>query len=267
MAGGVPTAVTGCLPGAGRGPDAGRCGDVVDGGGGEALERNADDARLAPRLESATIGGIIDTVPDEWLRDTRFAGPDAERDAYRRYLSCLVYLPRDRYTTNVRLRIEQELRETFRAESIDYEARMTESALARLFFRIRLPKGADASHVNTEDLAVHRRRDRSALVEMFDIDAFRPVQCHERRAVLADDRGDRSLVGDRRAEVERDRLAQIIHVLDDQRAVEARCLTPLIEFLDRMKFMMRVEATDATAYDSKDAATLDKVLSSVTSNF
>ena len=73
-------------------------------------------------------------------------------DIYGRFMSAVVYLPRDRYTTNVRLRIEQELRETFHAESIDYEARMTESALARLFFRIRLPKDADVSHVNTDEL-------------------------------------------------------------------------------------------------------------------
>ncbi len=73
-------------------------------------------------------------------------------DIYGRFMSAAVYLPRDRYTTNVRLRIEEELRETFQAVSIDYEARMTESALARLFFRIRLPKGADVSHVNAEEL-------------------------------------------------------------------------------------------------------------------
>ncbi|WP_426996347.1 NAD-glutamate dehydrogenase [Pseudarthrobacter sp. N5] len=73
-------------------------------------------------------------------------------DIYGRFMSALVYLPRDRYTTNVRLRIEEELRETFQAVSIDYEARMTESALARLFFRIRLPKNADFSHVNAEEL-------------------------------------------------------------------------------------------------------------------
>ena len=36
--------------------------------------------------------------------------------------------------------------------SIDYEARMTESALARLFFRIRLPKDADVSNVNSDEL-------------------------------------------------------------------------------------------------------------------
>jgi len=73
-------------------------------------------------------------------------------DIYGRFMSAVVYLPRDRYTTNVRLRIEDELRETFQAVSIDYEARMTESALARLFFRIRLPKGADVSHVDAEEL-------------------------------------------------------------------------------------------------------------------
>ena len=73
-------------------------------------------------------------------------------DIYGRFMSAVVYLPRDRYTTNVRLRIEQELRETFQAVSIDYEARMTESALARLFFRIRLPKNADASGINAEEL-------------------------------------------------------------------------------------------------------------------
>ncbi|MFN3923669.1 MAG: NAD-glutamate dehydrogenase, partial [Pseudarthrobacter sp.] len=73
-------------------------------------------------------------------------------DIYGRFMSAVVYLPRDRYTTNVRLRIEQELRETFQAVSIDYEARMTESALARLFFRIRLPKNADFSGVNTVEL-------------------------------------------------------------------------------------------------------------------
>ena len=73
-------------------------------------------------------------------------------DIYGRFMSAVVYLPRDRYTTNVRLRIEEELRETFDAVSIDYEARMTESALARLFFRIRLPKDADVSHVNSDEL-------------------------------------------------------------------------------------------------------------------
>ncbi|HET7415293.1 MAG TPA: NAD-glutamate dehydrogenase [Arthrobacter sp.] len=73
-------------------------------------------------------------------------------DIYGRFMSALVYLPRDRYTTQVRLRIEQELRTTFNAEHIDYEARMSESSLARLFFRIRLPKGGEVPNVDQSEL-------------------------------------------------------------------------------------------------------------------
>ena len=69
-------------------------------------------------------------------------------DVYGRFLSALVYLPRDRYTTAVRLRIEKELRDTFAADSVDFEARMTESALARLFFRIRLPRDAHLGDID-----------------------------------------------------------------------------------------------------------------------
>lgn len=75
-------------------------------------------------------------------------------DAYGRFMSAMVYLPRDRYTTSVRLRIEQALREAFKAESLSFEVQMSESALARLFYRIRLPRTADvtAPEVNREDL-------------------------------------------------------------------------------------------------------------------
>ncbi|WP_104199768.1 NAD-glutamate dehydrogenase [Cryobacterium sp. Y29] len=69
-------------------------------------------------------------------------------DIYGRFMSALVYLPRDRYNTGVRLRIEKELQETFNSESLDFEARMTESALARLFYRIRLPKDVLADSVD-----------------------------------------------------------------------------------------------------------------------
>lgn len=73
-------------------------------------------------------------------------------DIYGRFMSALVYLPRDRYTTQVRLRIEHELETTFNAEHIDYEARMSESSLARLFFRIRLPKGGEVPEVDQAEL-------------------------------------------------------------------------------------------------------------------
>lgn len=88
------------------------------------------------------ISELIDTADGilrlaERRRTRLFLRPDI----YGRFMSALVFIPRDRYTTAVRRRIEGELTQTFNAVSIDFEARMSESALARLFFRIRLPKG------------------------------------------------------------------------------------------------------------------------------
>ncbi|WP_323958923.1 NAD-glutamate dehydrogenase [Arthrobacter sp. JZ12] len=94
----------------------------------------------------ATAMGILRL--QERRRTRLFLRPDT----YGRFMSALVYLPRDRYTTSVRLRIEEELRRTFNAESIDYEARMSESALARLFFRIRLPQGLEIAQVKVAEL-------------------------------------------------------------------------------------------------------------------
>ena len=53
-------------------------------------------------------------------------------DAYGRYMSCLVYLPRDRYTTDVRLRAQETLRRALHGVSVDYSAMVSNSALARL---------------------------------------------------------------------------------------------------------------------------------------
>ncbi|THJ65968.1 NAD-glutamate dehydrogenase [Arthrobacter echini] len=85
-------------------------------------------------------------------------------DIYGRFMSALVYLPRDRYTTSVRLRIEDELRAAFNADSIDFEARLSESALARLFFRIRLQRGNEIPGLDADELEkrlVHAARSWS----------------------------------------------------------------------------------------------------------
>jgi glutamate dehydrogenase len=53
-------------------------------------------------------------------------------DAYGRYVSCLIYLPRDRYTTKVRLQAQEILRRALDGVSVDYSAMVSNSALARL---------------------------------------------------------------------------------------------------------------------------------------
>jgi glutamate dehydrogenase len=54
------------------------------------------------------------------------------RDAYRRYFSCLVYLPRDRYTTTSRLAMQEVLQRELGGTGVQYSARVTESSLALL---------------------------------------------------------------------------------------------------------------------------------------
>ncbi|MFM9048966.1 MAG: NAD-glutamate dehydrogenase [Actinomycetota bacterium] len=63
------------------------------------------------------------------------------RDPYGRFVSCLVYLPRDRYTTAVRLEIQEILRRAYDGATVDYTARVSESVLARLHVVIHAASG------------------------------------------------------------------------------------------------------------------------------
>ncbi|KAF1005217.1 MAG: NAD-specific glutamate dehydrogenase [Luteibacter sp.] len=59
------------------------------------------------------------------------------RDSYGRFFSCLVYIPRDRFNTSVRERVEGVLREAFHGEHVDSAVLMGEAALVRLHVVVR----------------------------------------------------------------------------------------------------------------------------------
>ena len=80
------------------------------------------------------------------------------RDVYGRFLSCMVYLPRDRYTTAVRERMQDILSETLGGGSVDYTARVSESVLARLHFVVRPPVGQAIPDFDETELE-HRLAD------------------------------------------------------------------------------------------------------------
>ncbi|CCH80301.1 NAD-specific glutamate dehydrogenase [Nostocoides japonicum T1-X7] len=75
------------------------------------------------------------------LQDRRTTALFLRDDEFGRFVSCVVYLPRDHYNTAVRLRIADLLRRTFDGESVEYTTRVSESALARLHFVVRMPHG------------------------------------------------------------------------------------------------------------------------------
>ncbi|MFI6506897.1 NAD-glutamate dehydrogenase [Streptosporangium sp. NPDC050855] len=75
-------------------------------------------------------------------------------DDYGRYISCLVYLPRDRYTTKIRLKMQEILLRALGGTSFDYSAMIGESALARLHVVVRGERGRPLAldAVNVEEL-------------------------------------------------------------------------------------------------------------------
>jgi glutamate dehydrogenase len=63
-------------------------------------------------------------------------------DQLAHFVSCLVYLPRDRYTTAVRLEMQDILVRELGGVSIDYAARVSESPWAVVHFTVRMPEGS-----------------------------------------------------------------------------------------------------------------------------
>ncbi|SPM41722.1 NAD-specific glutamate dehydrogenase [Mycobacterium numidiamassiliense] len=63
-------------------------------------------------------------------------------DRLQYFVSCLVYVPRDRYTTPVRLQIEDILVREFGGTRLEFTARVSESPWALMHFMVRLPEDA-----------------------------------------------------------------------------------------------------------------------------
>ena len=66
----------------------------------------------------------------------------ARKDPFGRFVSCLVYVHREKYNTESRLRIQSILMQAFNGESSTFSTQFTESVLAQLWFSIRIkPEG------------------------------------------------------------------------------------------------------------------------------
>jgi glutamate dehydrogenase len=72
------------------------------------------------------------------------------RDIFGRFFSCLVYLPRDRFNTNNRRRIQQILTEAFGCVNVDYSTRVSESVLASLHFVVYVEPGRVVEYDSAE---------------------------------------------------------------------------------------------------------------------
>ncbi|WP_414648782.1 NAD-glutamate dehydrogenase [Collimonas sp.] len=77
------------------------------------------------------------------------------RDAFGRYVSCLVFVPRDRFNTELRERIQSLLLEAFNGTGIEFTPLLSESMLARIQFTVRTEPGTapgSVAEINVEQL-------------------------------------------------------------------------------------------------------------------
>ncbi len=86
-------------------------------------------------------------------------------DRLQYFVSCLVYVPRDRYTTPVRLRIEDILVRELGGTRLEFTARVSESPWALMHFMVRLPTEEHATTAPVDVSEPNRVRIQALLTE------------------------------------------------------------------------------------------------------
>lgn len=116
-----------------------------------------ENSRLNPRSHAGKVLlNILETLPrddfiqgseDElleiamgifYMQDRKRIRLFARMDVYRRFVSCLVYVPKERVNTELRQSMKQILEESFNAVETSYTTQFTESVLARIHYIIKL---------------------------------------------------------------------------------------------------------------------------------
>ncbi|MGP4021016.1 NAD-glutamate dehydrogenase [Saccharopolyspora sp. 5N708] len=125
-------------------------------------QRMLEEIQNYPRTElfSTDPDTLQDTITGVLaLAERRKLKPFLRRDPYGRFYSCLVYLPRDRYTTSSRLAMQEVLLEELGGTSVEYSTRVGESILARVHFVVH----TDPAHQVEPDLPRIQRRLSDAI--------------------------------------------------------------------------------------------------------
>jgi len=179
-----------------------------------------DEKRLRTVLEKYPRDDLLQMDVDELfevaiaitgLQERRRVRVFARRELFGRFVTVLVYLPRDRYNTSIRTGIEEILLRSYSGTLADWDAQMSESVLARLRFVLRLdPTGADHT--------VDAEREIESLIQIWDDDLAEAL-VHQ--------------FGDDRARVLRSEYGEAFGP-DYQRAFDPRTGAADIEHLDSL---------------------------------
>jgi glutamate dehydrogenase len=199
-------------------------------------------AALSPRGHAGkAMRHILDTLP----RDEMFQATEDElfelalgilqlqdhtrlkvfvrRDAYERFVSVLVFTPRDRYTTELRLRMQDVLLEVFEGQNPEFDVSFSEAVLARVHFIIQTPPGTRVTY-DIKDIEAHLLEAMQSWTDKLNIELYghygeaqgnQLVQRYERAfpAAYRDDYSARTTVQDiQRLESLRDNTWLAMHL-------------------------------------------------------
>lgn len=236
----------------------------------EVLERagfspNSHDGRdLLQILETYPRDELFQTPAEElesiatsvlYLQERRRLRLYLRQDEYGRYYSALVYLPRDRYTTGVRLRIIDILKEELDGISVDFTAWNTESILSRLHFVVRVPQGTELPQLSDSD----KERIEARLVEAARswadgfAEALNAELGEERAAELSRRYGNAFPEGYKADHTPRSAVADLCHIekLDEENAFALSLYEPVGAAPEERRFKI---------YRKGDAISLSAVL-------
>ena len=221
--------------------------EVLEGAG---FSPNSHDGRdLLQILETYPRDELFQTPVDElrsivtsvlYLQERRRLRLYLRQDEYGRYYSALVYLPRDRYTTGVRLRIIDILKEELDGISVDFTAWNTESILSRLHFVVRVPQGTELPELSDAD----KDRIEARLVEAARSwadgfgDALNAECGEERAAELVRRYGNAFPEGYKADHSPRAAVADLVHLerLTEEQAFELSLYEPVGAAPDERRF-------------------------------
>ena len=118
--------------------------------------------------ETSEIFDVVMQIVD--MQERRESRVFVRTDPYQRFASVILYLPRDLYNTDARVRVQDVLREFYNAESVDFDVLLTESALARVHFVARIARDCELPQIDPE--AVQKRIVSAVRSWSEDVHAF-----------------------------------------------------------------------------------------------
>jgi glutamate dehydrogenase len=144
---------------------------------GKALMHILDSFPRDELFQSSIQDLVRTTIGILNLQDRQRVRFFLRRDTFRRFYSCIVFIPREKYSTAIRRRVESILMDAFGGTSIDSSVQISDSPLARVHLIVRTAPGdrprvsiSDIEPIIAEAVVSWRDKLRAELTEMFGQD-------------------------------------------------------------------------------------------------